>query len=356
MVSSPRIRLIVSRLTFAWRDALASAIAAGIAWVLAVWLLGHPRPLFAAISAIVCLSPGLPSHGRQAVGLMLGVTTGIVIGELSLLLPEGMLVPEGLSLLRLASATFLSVVIAASFGQPAVVPIQAGVSAVLVLALGPESAGLTRMADVAIGVGAGLFFSQILLTPDPVRLVGVAADDLLIRLAHAFRDAAGAFAARDVVKAETALSAFSSAHGSLIALDAGIESARYAARWSIRGRLGARAVADMAARYDRRATRLYASSLLFGEALANALRKDSASTPADLEDIILEAGERCKQLAAAAPAPASGKTSQRHPAEPDIWASVRMHIGAVSTVLGSIEDLAREPGEPAGRKDHSASR
>lgn len=355
MTSSSRIRLLSSRLRLAWRDALASAIAAGIAWVLAVWLLGHPRPLFAAVSAIVCLSPGLPSHGRQAVGLMLGVATGIVIGELALLLPEGMLVPEGLSLLRLVSATFLSVVIAASFGQPAVVPIQAGVSAVLVLALGPESAGFTRMEDVAIGVGVGLFFSQVLLTPDPVQLVDAAADELLMRLARAFHDAAAAAIARDVVKAETALSAFSSAHDSLIALGAGIDSARYAARWSIRGRLGARAVADMAARYDRRATRLYASSLLFGEALADALRKDAASAPAGLEDVILDAGKRCEQLAAAAPAPASGKTGERDHAAPDIWASVRMHIEAVSAALGSIEDLAREPGAPAGPKDHSTS-
>lgn len=354
MVSSRHIGLIGSRLTLAWHDALASAIAAGIAWILAVWLLGHPRPLFAAVSAIVCLSPGLPSHGRQAVGLMLGVATGIAIGELALLLPEGMLVPEGLSLLRLASATFLSMVIAASFGQPAVVPIQAGVSAVLVLALGPESAGFTRMEDVAIGVGVGLFFSQVLLTPDPVRLVDAAADELLMRLARAFRDAAAAFAARDVVKAETALLAFSSTHDSLIALGTGIDSARYAARWSIRGRLGARAVAGMAARYDRRATRLYASSLLFGEALADALRKDAGSAPADLENIILDAGRRCEELAIGGPPPAPGKISMRDHVEPDGWRSVRMHIEAVSAVLRSIEDIVRETALPTEREDNRA--
>ena len=28
--------------------------------------------MFAAISAVVCLAPGLPSHGKQAVGLMVG--------------------------------------------------------------------------------------------------------------------------------------------------------------------------------------------------------------------------------------------------------------------------------------------
>jgi uncharacterized membrane protein YgaE (UPF0421/DUF939 family) len=106
-----------NRFAQAWRDAAVSAIA-GIAWVLAIWLFGHPHPVFAAVTAIVCLSPGLPSHGKQAVGLMLGVATGIVIGEAAFfLLPEGLLVPDGLSLLRLTVATFFSILIAAAFGR-----------------------------------------------------------------------------------------------------------------------------------------------------------------------------------------------------------------------------------------------
>ena len=51
------------------------------------------------------------------------------------------------------------------------VPIQAAVSAVLVLALGPASAGVVRLLDVLAGTAVGLLFSQVLLTPDPVRLL-----------------------------------------------------------------------------------------------------------------------------------------------------------------------------------------
>src|SRR6476646_10306277 len=107
---------IFLRWSEAWREALASALGAALSFFLAERLLGHPQPVFAAISAIVCLSPGLPSHTKQTEGLLLGVATGIVIGELSLALPDG------IPLLRITLAAFFSVIVAASYGQPAVVP------------------------------------------------------------------------------------------------------------------------------------------------------------------------------------------------------------------------------------------
>src|SRR5688572_5905005 len=77
--------LILGRLRAALPDAAAATVAAGLSWLIARALFGHPQPLFAAIAAIVCLAPGLPNHGRQAVGLILGVATGIAVGEAALL-------------------------------------------------------------------------------------------------------------------------------------------------------------------------------------------------------------------------------------------------------------------------------
>ena len=93
----------------AWREALASALAAGLSWFLAQRIFAHQQPVFAAISAIICLAPGLASHSKQAVGLLLGVATGIVIGELSLALPDG------IPVLNVVLATFLAMIIAASY-------------------------------------------------------------------------------------------------------------------------------------------------------------------------------------------------------------------------------------------------
>lgn len=347
MIGSPYLGTLANRLSSTWRDAAASAAAAALAWVLSVWLLGHPHPVFAAVSAIVCLSPGLPSHGKQAIGLMLGVATGILIGEAALLLPEGILIPEGLSLLRLSLATFFAIVVAASFGLTAVVPIQAGVSAVLVLAIGPATTGSVRMEDVAVGVVVGLFFSQILLTPDPVRQIDSAANDLFLRLASGFRGCVAAAEGKDAREAEAALHIFSSAHNSLIALETGIDAARYNARWSLRGRLASRTVAEMASRYDRHAIRLYASALLFAEAFASALRKGDALPPAPLSSALAGIAARCAHVAEDRPAPDFWEAT--------VWLDIPLStswqrcvdsLGNVADALTQFEAIDRESNSP----------
>lgn len=140
-------RLIEHR-RVALKDSLIAAVAAVLAWILAHFLFGHPRPLFAAVTAIVCLASGLTSHGKQSLGVPLGVFTGIVVGELVLQLPEHTV------LLQIAPAAFLAMVMASLYGQAAVVPINAGVSAILVIAMGPTYAGYARLLDVAIGSSA----------------------------------------------------------------------------------------------------------------------------------------------------------------------------------------------------------
>jgi hypothetical protein len=85
--------------------------------------------------------------------------TGILIGELALALPDSM------PLIRLGLAAFVAMLAAASYGLPAVVPIQAGVSAILVVTFGTATTGSVRMADVAIGALVGLVFSYILPAP-----------------------------------------------------------------------------------------------------------------------------------------------------------------------------------------------
>src|SRR6476646_5614374 len=82
---------LIARILCRWSEAWRSCIVIGcsVSWSLAERLLGHPRPIFAAISAIVCLSPGLPSHTKQTGGLLLGVATRIVIGDLTMALPDG---------------------------------------------------------------------------------------------------------------------------------------------------------------------------------------------------------------------------------------------------------------------------
>ena len=177
--------LLLSRLRVALPDAAAAPVAAALSWLLARALFGPPQPLFAAIAAIVCLAPGLPNHGRQAVGLVLGVATGIAVGEAALL------VPDTFPALRLSLATFVAIMVASAYGLLPVVPIQSGVSALLVLALGPETAGTVRLLDVACGTAVGLLFSQVLFTPDPVKQLREGERALLDAIGTAFAEAEG---------------------------------------------------------------------------------------------------------------------------------------------------------------------
>src|SRR6476646_7264050 len=96
---------LIARILCRWSEAWRSCIVIGcsVSSSLAERLLGH--------SAIVCLSPGLPSHTKQTGGLLLGVATGIVIGDLTMALPDG------IPVLRITLAAFFSMIVAASYGQ-----------------------------------------------------------------------------------------------------------------------------------------------------------------------------------------------------------------------------------------------
>jgi uncharacterized membrane protein YgaE (UPF0421/DUF939 family) len=278
---------IVDRLRAALPDAAAATVAAALSWLLAKAIFGHPQPVFAAVTAIICLAPGLPNHGRQAVGLVLGVATGILVGEAALLVPD--VVPT----LRLSLATFVAILIASGYGLQAVVPIQAGVSALLVLALGSGTAGVVRMLDVGCGTAVGLLFSQVLFTPDPVRHLWDGERALLSAIAEAFRQAGSALASGNQSEAQAALRTFSDAHERLIALAGGIDTARSAATWSLRGRLVRRDVRFVAGRFGRRSTRTYAAALLFGSALATAMQRRPEPPPKALAPGIAAAIQLC---------------------------------------------------------------
>ena len=175
---------VTARLRTALGDALAATLAAAVAWELAKALFGHPHPVFAAVTALICLAPGLPNHGRQAVGVILGVVTGIVVGE-------------------------------------------------------------------------------------------------------------AALAAGDQARAQAALGSFSEVHASLAGLAIGIDNARFAATWSLRGRLARHDLRAMAARFGRRSTRTYAAALHFGSALATAMQRRPGGAPATLAPGITAAVALC---------------------------------------------------------------
>src|SRR5690625_5104491 len=61
---------------------LTAAVAAGLAWALAFYGLGHSQPFFAPVAAWVCLGFSADREVRKVAELAIGVTLGVGLGEL----------------------------------------------------------------------------------------------------------------------------------------------------------------------------------------------------------------------------------------------------------------------------------
>src|SRR5215208_3905922 len=74
-----RLRSGALRLRSAWLQILQTAVAACLAWFLAVLILGVERPTFAPIAAVIALGRAVGARARRAVELTLGVAFGVAL-------------------------------------------------------------------------------------------------------------------------------------------------------------------------------------------------------------------------------------------------------------------------------------
>ena len=66
------MRTRLGRLRLAWRSILQASVASGVAWLIATEVLGHSKPFFAPVSAIITLGITVGERGRRAVELAIG--------------------------------------------------------------------------------------------------------------------------------------------------------------------------------------------------------------------------------------------------------------------------------------------
>jgi uncharacterized membrane protein YgaE (UPF0421/DUF939 family) len=175
------------------------AVAAGGAWFVANDLVGHARPFFAPIAAIICLGVSLSSRLRRAAEMVLGVSLGVLVGDL-LIAQIGSGTWQVVLVVALAMGT-------AVFANGAALLVgQAGSSAVLVATLIPpgDVGGLDRCVDALIGGGVGLLVASV-LPSDPVGPVRREARALLDELAAVLARTGDALRDRDTEAAAAAL-------------------------------------------------------------------------------------------------------------------------------------------------------
>ncbi len=111
-------------------------MAASVAYFLAVIVLGHERPFFAPVAAVICLGVALEQRWRRAAELVFGVAVALMVADLLVLV-------IGTGAARIGAVVLLAMTAAVFFGARPLLVNQAAISAVLVVVLQPPTPSST---------------------------------------------------------------------------------------------------------------------------------------------------------------------------------------------------------------------
>jgi uncharacterized membrane protein YgaE (UPF0421/DUF939 family) len=132
-----------------WQIAQCAA-AAGVSWLIAADLLGHPRPFFAPVAAVVSLGTSYGQRLRRVAEVTTGVALGVLLADLL-----AILIGSGWWQMTLVVALAMTSALLITSGQMFVT--QAAVQSIIISALVPApSDALVRWSDALIGGGVAL--------------------------------------------------------------------------------------------------------------------------------------------------------------------------------------------------------
>ncbi|WP_203337350.1 FUSC family protein [Nocardioides limicola] len=162
---------------------LQCAVAAGVAWLIAADLLGHPTPFFAPVAAVVSLGTSYGQRLRRVLEVTCGVAIGVFCADLLVLQLGSGWWQLGLIVGLAMSAAFLL-----NGGQLFV--IQAAVQSIVVAALVPAPGdALIRWTDAVIG-GAVALVAATVVPAAPLRRPREQAAVVVRKIAALLRGAA----------------------------------------------------------------------------------------------------------------------------------------------------------------------
>jgi len=199
MAVSRRFESALGRLRAGGWPILQTAVAASLAWTLASVVLGHERPFFAAIAAVVSLGVAVGQEGRRAVELVFGVACGLAVADLIVL-------AIGTGPVQIAVVVALAMGAAVLLGGGTLLVTEAGVSALFTVMLDPTTSGTSpeRFVDALVGSGVALAISA-LFPNNPRHIVERAAHPIFADLAAVLEETTAALRANDLGMAERAL-------------------------------------------------------------------------------------------------------------------------------------------------------
>ncbi|MEV0950628.1 FUSC family protein [Promicromonospora sp. NPDC050249] len=200
-----RTLMLRTRLRQGWTRARAglipiaqASLAAGAAYLVARYLLGHEQPFFAPVAAWVLLGFSAQRDVRRVSEMAVGVAVGVAMGDLIVHL-------IGSGWWQLSLVLFISAIAARFIDRGALLVTQAGVQAIIVVGLPSVSGGpLGRWTDALVGGAIALLVA--LLTPgDTRRRPRALAEQAVTELAQTLETLARGLRSRDVDDVQAAL-------------------------------------------------------------------------------------------------------------------------------------------------------
>ena len=200
------------------------AVTAGLAWLIASLLLGHEVPYFAAAAAILVLGVAYGQRLRRGVDVAIGVTLGVALGDLWLVL-------FGAGVWQVVLVCAIAMSLATLVGAGPLITTQAGANSIAVLVMAPSPIyGFERWLDAVIGSTLALLVATV-APSGPLRKPGEVAAKVVAGMAETLEAAADALAANDEHAASAVLDQVQATEKALATFDVvaaeGLEVVRY---------------------------------------------------------------------------------------------------------------------------------
>lgn len=186
------------RLRLTWWRVAQCAVAAGVAWLLAVQLLGHEQPFLAPIAAVVGIGTAEGRKLRRVAEIVGGVAVGVLVADL-------LVAWLGTGTWQLVVVVALAMTVAVFADASPLLTTQAAVNGIIVATLLPDpDEGLSRWIDAAVGGAVAL--AALALAPLAAYRTGrETAAHVAGRSAAALRACARAVREGDIGRADRAL-------------------------------------------------------------------------------------------------------------------------------------------------------
>jgi uncharacterized membrane protein YgaE (UPF0421/DUF939 family) len=194
-----RLRSGALRLRSVWLAILQTAVAACLAWFLAVLILGLERPTFAPIAAVIVLGLAVGERARRALELTLGVAFGVALADLLLSI-------VGVGAWQAGVFVVLAMGLAVFLGGGDLGVKEAAISAMIIMfTFTPSAAGfpIERFLEALIGGSTALLINA-LLPVNPERMVKDAAFPVFAESAAVLKEVADALEDGDARRVQRA--------------------------------------------------------------------------------------------------------------------------------------------------------